>query len=199
MSLNCEPTELTPLRRSNCSRRQQEQQHQQEHYTPEHIENIDDDDDGRCDRDIHNHELYLGGNSSSQHGTTESASASASVSVLALGHLQSPAFSEYMSINNNNNNHPVVGSDSSRADTSEPNSQQALNPKAYIMSDTKRIITRVSIDFVILLAGESFIYLFNFISFFFLLVCLFHLCITSNKIIVDRMYTCPFFSSRHEM
>lgn len=163
MSLNCEPTELTPLRRSNCSRRQppqqqQEQQHQgDQHNTAEHIAHIDD-----CEED---RQLYFGGDCSrNQDG---SASSAASVSALALGnHLQSPAFSEYMSINNNNHHlhhHPTtVGSDSSRADTSEPNSQQALNPKAYIMSDTKRIITRVTIDFVILLAGESQIHLLAF-------------------------------------
>lgn len=166
MSLNCEPTELTPLRRSNCSRiqqQQQQQQHQQRdehHSTSEQIEHIDDYDENR--------QLYSGGNcSGSQHGTTTTAntsnnSSAASESALALGHTQSPAFSEYMSINNNNHHlhhlhhHPTtVGSDSSRADTSEPNSQQALNPKAYKMSDTKRIITRVTIDFVVLLAGES--------------------------------------------
>lgn len=221
MSLNCEPTELTPLRRTNCSRRQQQQQQQQEHYTPEHIEHIVDDDDdadrdGNGGHDIHNHELYLGGQhcNNSQLGITVAATESA----LPLNHLQSPAFSEYMSINNNNNNnhhphhHPAaVGSDSSRADTSEPNSQQALNPKVHMMSDTKRIITRVSIDFVVLLAGESllyitffvFIFIFNciFISGFFF-IRLFHLCITSNKLIVyDGMFTCHifffFFSFHH--
>lgn len=169
MSLTCEPTELTPLRRNNCSRRQQQQhqnQEQQDHHsTSEQIDHIDDyDEEGQ---------LYLGGNcsSSEQHGISATAAnttipASASASALALGHLQSPAFSEYMSINNNNHHPTTVGSDSSRADTSEPNSQQALNPKAYIMSDTKRIITRVTIDFVVLLAGES-LFISAFISLYF--------------------------------
>lgn len=176
MSLNCEPTELTPLRRSNCSRRQQQpQQQREEHYnTSEQIEHIDDFDEDR--------QLYRDGTTSTTTTTVTvnaNSNTAASPSALALGHLQSPAFSEYMSINNNNHHlhhHPTtVGSDSSRADTSEPNSQQALNPKAYIMSDTKRIITRVTIDFVVLLAGESL----------FALFILFHLCITSNKIIDD--------------
>lgn len=109
MSLDCEPSELTPLRRSNFSRA-----HQQI--------------------------------------TAAAAVATASES----NHLQSTDFCEYMSINNNN--HPV-GSDSSRGDTSEPNSQQAFNPKSFIMSDTRRVMTRVAIDFVILLIGESFLFL----------------------------------------
>lgn len=105
MSLDCEPSELTPLRRSNHFRRQQQ--------------------------------------------SLEQLPQQPSGSNLC----QSDDFSEYMSINNNN--HPV-GSDSSRADTSEPNSQQAFNPKSFIMSDTRRVITRITIDFVILLSGESF-------------------------------------------
>lgn len=69
-------------------------------------------------------------------------------------------FNEYMSINNNN--HPA-GSDTSRGDTSEPNSQQAFNPKSFMMSDMRRIMTRITIDFVILLSGESFLFhYFNF-------------------------------------
>lgn len=108
MSLNCEPSELTPLRRSSYSRAHQ------------------------------------------QITTATIAAASASI------HLQSIDFNEYMSINNNN--HPV-GSDSSRGDTSDPNSQQAINPKSFIMSDTRRVMTRITIDFVILLSGESFLFL----------------------------------------
>lgn len=158
MSLNCEPTELTPLRRSNCSGRQQ-------HYTPEQIENSgggddDDDDDGGGDHNNRNHELCFGNSSSNRYKVT--IASAPSDSALELDHLQSPAFSEYMSINrNNNNNHlppAVSGSDSSRADTSEPNSQQALNPKTNNMSDTKRIITRVTIDFIVLLSGESLLH-----------------------------------------
>lgn len=125
MSLDCEATELTPLRRSSHSRRQQQSQPEQ----PEH------------------HQQPIELNSSHQEATS------------ALNHLQSADFSEYMSINNNN--HPV-GSDSSRADTSEPNSQQAFNPKAYKMGDTKRVLARVTIDGVILLSGESFFYQFTF-------------------------------------
>lgn len=119
MSLNCEPSELTPLRRSNHSRPQQQ------------IATV-------------------------TTATTTTASAS--------NHLQSIDFSEYMSINNNN--HPV-GSDSSRGDTSEPNSQQAFNPKSFMMSDTRRVMTRITIDFVILLSGESFFFIsyLSFISF----------------------------------
>lgn len=64
----------------------------------------------------------------------------------------------------NNNNHPV-GSDSSRGDISEPNSQQALNPKSFIMGDTKHVFTKISVDFIILLSGESFLFL-NFSIFF---------------------------------
>lgn len=152
MSLNCEPTELTPLRRSNCSHEQQQ------HYKPEQIKNgggDDDSHDGGGDHNNYNHELHLGNCSSSRFRTTITL---APDSALALEHLQSPAFSEYMSINSSNNNnnhhhHPAVGgSDTSRADTSEPNSQQALNPKPYTMSDTKRIITRATIDFIVLLA-----------------------------------------------
>lgn len=169
MSLNCEPTELTPLRRSNCSRRQQQpQQQREEHYnTSEQIEHIDDFDEDR--------QLYRDGTTSSTTTVNANSNTAASPSALALGHLQSPAFSEYMSINNNNHHlhhHPTtVGSDSSRADTSEPNSQQALNPKAYIMSDTKRIITRVTIDFVVLLAGESLFALFICLFYF---ICVLH-------------------------
>ncbi|XP_055316381.1 putative phosphatidate phosphatase [Sitodiplosis mosellana] len=100
MSQNYEPSELTPLRRSNYSR-------------------------------------------------TQPQIAAAATATSASNRLQSTDFSEYMSINNNN--HPV-GSDSSRGDTSEPNSQQAFNPKSFIMSDTRRVMTRVSIDFVILLS-----------------------------------------------
>lgn len=70
-------------------------------------------------------------------------------------HLQTDEFSEYMSINNNNH---TIGSDSSRVDITEPNSQQPFNPKPnFIMSDTRRILTRITIDFIILLTGESFI------------------------------------------
>lgn len=117
MSLNCEPSELTPLRRSNqFQRQQQQQQHQQQE-----------------------HQLHV------DHHSEQGASVS--------DHSQSDDFIEYMSINNNN--HPV-GSESSRGDTSEPNSQQAFNPKSFMMSDTRRVITRVTIDFVILLCGESF-------------------------------------------
>lgn len=106
MSLNCEPSELTPLRRNEYSRTQPQ---------------------------------------------IEAVVATASAS----NRLQSADLSEYMSINNNN--HPI-GSDSSRGDTSEPNSQQALNPKSFVMGDTKRVITKISIDFIILLSGESLLF-----------------------------------------
>lgn len=117
MSLNCEPSELTPLRRSNQFQKLQKS-----------LEELP--------------QLQLQQHQQDQTSVTN----------------QSDDFNEYMSINNNN--HPV-GSDSSRADTSEPNSQQAFNPKSFIMSDTRRVMTRITIDFVILLSGES--------SFFFLL------------------------------
>lgn len=113
MSLNCEPSELTPLRRNNQFR-QQVQQHPQHQLHHDHQQ--------------------------------DDASAS--------NHLQSEDFIEYMSINNNNQ---PIGSDSSRGDTSEPNSQQAFHPKTFIMSDARRVLARVTIDFVILLASESFI------------------------------------------
>lgn len=119
MSLDCEATELTPLRRGSQSRRQQQSLNEQTQH-PEQPNELE-----------------------SSHQVVTS----------ALNHLQSSdTFNGYMSINNNN--HPA-GSDSSRADTSEPNSQQAFNPKSYIMSDTKRVIARITIDGAILLSGES--------------------------------------------
>lgn len=122
MSLDCEPSELTPLRQNAYQQQQQllsDQQPQQ----------------------------YLEPHS-------------------ALDHLQLSNSSEYMSINNNN--HPM-GSDSSRVDISEPNSQQAFNPKPnFIMSDTRRILTRIIIDIVILLCGES--YIFNLVLFIYFFV-----------------------------
>lgn len=125
MSRDCEPSELTPLRRNNQFRRQQVQQQPEQQQQPwSHQLHID-----------HPQDIASGSN-----------------------HLQSDDFIEYMSINNNN--HPI-GSESSRGDTSEPNSQQAFNPKSFMMSDTRRVLTRVTIDFIILLCGESFYY-FNF-------------------------------------
>lgn len=114
MTLNCEPSELTPLQRNEYSR-------------------------------------------------TQSQIEAVVATAPASDRLQSADLSEYMSINNNN--HPV-GSDSSRGDSSEPNSQQALNPKSFIMGDTKHIITKISIDFIILLSGEYFLFLI-FSTFFF--------------------------------
>lgn len=132
MSLNCETTELTPLRRNSHSRRQQQSSPPQQNY--QHIQYLN--------------ELH--------HGHQEATSAS--------NQLQSTDFSGYMSINNNN--HPV-GSDSSHADISEPNSQQAFNPKSYTMGDTKRTIRRITIDGAILLCGESIRFsIFFFFSFF---------------------------------
>lgn len=74
-----------------------------------------------------------------------------------LNHLQ-PTTSEYMSINNNNN--PI---DRSRAEINEPRSHQAFHskPQTIIMNDTRHVLTRLIIDFTILLAGESY----NFISY----------------------------------
>lgn len=131
MSLDCEATELTPLRRSSHSRRQQQSQIPQQ--TLQQLEQ-------QQPSQQQLNELH--------HSHQEATS--------ALNHLQSAADSSgYMSINNNN--HPV-GSDSSRADTSEPNSQQAFNPKSYTMDDTKRIITRIIFDGAVLLCGESFFF-----------------------------------------
>lgn len=162
MSLNCEATELTPLRRSNHFQRPQQQQQDQE-------------------QEPHHRHPYL---DESQLSRQQSAAS-------ALNHLRLTEFTaEYMSINNNN--HPV-GSDSSRADTSEPNSQQAFNPKAYIMSDTKRVVTRVTIDLIILASGEShfhFITSLEFQSYLFKL----HrekFAIKTHKIVCARLL--PFF------
>lgn len=134
MSRDCEPSELTPLRRNNQIRRQQqiEQQQQQQHQQP----------NPEQPNQQQSHQLHVGLHQQDASGS---------------GHLQSDDFIEYMSINNNN--HPI-GSESSRGDTSEPNSQQAFHPKSFMMSDTRRAVARVTIDFAVLLCGESF----NFID-----------------------------------
>lgn len=63
---------------------------------------------------------------------------------------QSGNFSEYITINNNNT--IVQSGDSSDNNNSDFNTTNGKN-----MSDTSRILTRITIDFAILLIGESLI------------------------------------------
>lgn len=64
---------------------------------------------------------------------------------------QSTNFSEYVTINNNNT---IIHS----GESSDNNTNSDLNTNiGKNMSDTSRILTRITIDFAILLTGESFI------------------------------------------
>lgn len=126
MSLNCEPSELTPLRQN--------------------ISNTTTTTTTTINSNNYQRQIQL---------TDQKEQLSQRQFSEQIVPLQSTIPSEYMSINNNN--HPM-GSDSSRVDISEPNSQQAFNPKSkFIMSDTSRILTRIIIDFAVLLCGELFI------------------------------------------
>lgn len=64
---------------------------------------------------------------------------------------QSTNFSEYVTINNNNT---IIHSGES-SDNNTISDLSTINGKN--MSDTSRILTRITIDFAILLTGESFI------------------------------------------
>lgn len=133
MSLDCEPSELTPLRQNISSRTT---------TTTTTATTTNNNNSNNSQRQI---QLTDQQQQLSQRQFSEQ-----------IVPLESTIPSEYMSINNNN--HPM-GSDSSRVDISEPNSQQPFtNPKSkFIMSDTSRILTRIIIDFAVLLCGESFI------------------------------------------
>lgn len=116
MSVNCEPSELTPLRRSHLRRQQQQQQPQSYQQQP----------------------------------TTSTDYVSMST--------------EYNTSNNNNNTNNNNNNNTSDSDLSDSN---RFNVTA--MGDTARVITRVTIDVVILSIGESLNYL-NYIIIVFELI-----------------------------
>lgn len=65
---------------------------------------------------------------------------------------QSANFGEYITINNNNT---IIQS----GDSSENTNSDLNTTDGKIMSDTARIFTRITIDFAILLMGESFLHI----------------------------------------
>lgn len=114
MSVLGEPSELTPLRRSNLR--------QQQSQSTNHSEQ---------------QQLTL----SSQPPTQAPVSRPQN---------QSANFCEYVTINNNNT--IIQSGDSSDTTNSDLNTIDGRN-----MSETSRILTRITIDFAVLLTGESFL------------------------------------------